>query len=245
LPSPLIGLTTTRTLSAHSYSYISVVEAYVSALIRAGASPLLIPMGIKEDGIKDVLSCLDGILFTGGGDVHPVRYGSPPHPKVKEVIEDRDQIEFQLVREAVERDLPCFGICRGLQVINVALGGTLYEDLQTQYPNSLKHDYEITQPRDFLAHEISVQEGSKLNQFLDLTTYEVNSFHHQGIRDLAPGLSITVQSPDGVIEGIELNAYPFGIAVQWHPEWMQDHPSMRALFSAFVDFARGGEKNSA
>jgi putative glutamine amidotransferase len=240
LPTPLIGLTTTRTLSPHGYSTISAVEAYVSALVRAGCSPLLIPVGIPDESLGGLLTPLDGILFTGGGDVHPNRYGSTPHPQVQFVSEDRDQIEIQLVREVVEREVPFFGICRGLQVINVALGGTLYEDLQTQYPGALQHDNDISQARDYRAHKISVEEGSQLNQLLGLKSCEVNSFHHQGIRDIAPGLSVTAEAPDGVIEGIELIAHPYGVAVQWHPEWMQDHLAMRALFRSFVDYVRGG-----
>lgn len=237
-PSPIIGLTTARTLGSRGYPYITVVDAYVQALIRAGASPLLIPLGIPDQNIGDVVSRLDGLLFTGGGDIHPSRYNSSPHPQVRSVSEDRDQIEIQLVRQVIERGLPFFGICRGLQVINIALGGTIYEDLQTQYPDSLQHDNEIGQPRDYLAHGISLDEGSCLNKILGLTSYRVNSLHHQGIRDLAQGLSASAKASDGVIEGIELNDHPFGIAVQWHPEWMQDHLSMRTLFQFFVDVAR-------
>jgi putative glutamine amidotransferase len=240
LLAPLIGLTTSRTLSPFGYPTISAVEAYISALVRAGAAPLLIPVGIPDESLGEVLSRLDGILFTGGGDVHPNRYGSTAHPRVEFVNEERDQIEIQLVREVVERDVPFLGICRGLQVINVALGGSLYEDLQTQYPGALQHDHDISQAREYRAHEIRVKDGSRLNQLLGLKSCEVNSLHHQGIRDLAPGLSVTAEAPDGVIEGIEIIAHPYGIAVQWHPEWMQDHLAMRALFSSFVDTVRGG-----
>jgi putative glutamine amidotransferase len=139
-----------------------------------------------------------------------------------------------LVQEALTQGKPFLGICRGLQVINVALGGSLYEDLLDQHPNALKHNRFPEEARDFLAHSVKIDEDSRLSNILSAEGAEVNSLHHQGIRQLAPQLRATAHAPDGVIEAVEAPAHPFGLAVQWHPEWLQAHLAMRALFEKFV-----------
>lgn len=234
---PLIGITTYRSLSRYSYPVISLTEAYVQALSLAGADPLLVPPGLPDKGMGSLLARLDGILFSGGGDIHPRFYGSQPHPLVTEVDEDRDRVEIALVRQAMQRGTPFLGICRGLQVINVALGGSLYEDLLDQYPNSLKHDRFPEKERDYLAHSVSIDENSQLAEILGTQEVQVNSLHHQGIRKAAPGLRSTAHAPDGVIEAVEAPEHPFGLAVQWHPEWLQAHLVMRSLFERFVQAA--------
>jgi len=238
LAATLIGITTSRNSSLYGFPVFVLTEAYANALLDAGAAPVLIPLGLSEPALDQLLSRLDGVLFSGGGDVHPGRYGGQPHPKVDFVDEDRDRVEAQLVARVLEREIPFFGICRGLQVINVALGGSLYEDLGEQYPGALKHDQFDDQPRDKLAHPVRVEADSSLAQLLGATSVEVNSLHHQGIRRLASSLRPIAFAPDGVIEGIELLGHPFGLAVQWHPEWLQAHAPMRALFQAFVEAAR-------
>jgi len=238
LPTPLIGLTSARTLSQYGTQMISVAEAYISALESAGACPVVIPLGLGENVLKLIYNRLDGVLFTGGGDVHPGRYGSQSHPKVSLVDEDRDRIEFMLVRRVVDGGTPFLGICRGLQLINVALGGSLYEDLSDQHPGSLKHDYFPGYPRDELVHTVKIDGGSLMNHVVGNTEIQVNSLHHQGIRRLAQDLSATAQAPDGVKEAVELPGHPFGLAVQWHPEWLQEHAAMRTLFESFVGAIR-------
>jgi putative glutamine amidotransferase len=237
LTRPLIGITTYRSLSRYSYPVISLTEAYVQALSLAGADPLLVPPGLPDKGMGSLLARLDGILFSGGGDIHPRFYGSQPHPLVTEVDEDRDRVEIALVRQAMQRGTPFLGICRGLQVINVALGGSLYEDLLDQYPNSLKHDSFPEKARDYLAHSVSIDENSQLAEILGTQEVQVNSLHHQGIRKAAPDLRSTAHAPDGVIEAVEAPEHPFGLAVQWHPEWLQAHLVMRSLFERFVQAA--------
>lgn len=238
LPSPLIGLTSARTLSQYGTQMISVAEAYISALENAGACPIVIPLGLGEDVLENIFARLDGVLFTGGGDVHPNRYGSDIHPKVSLVDEDRDRVEFALVQSVVAKGIPFLGICRGLQVINVALGGSLFEDLTDQHPSSLKHDYFPGYPRDKLVHPIRIAEDSLLGQAICEAEIQVNSLHHQGIRRTAPDLIATAQAPDGVIEAVELPGHSFGLAVQWHPEWLQEHQAMRRLFDSFVSAVR-------
>ena len=237
MPNPLIGLTSGHTLSPYNSMLISVIEAYTQAVSLAGGCPVVIPLGLPVGQLKDILKRLDGILFTGGGDVHPALYGSQTHPKVANVDEDRDRVEIELFREAVSKRLPILGICRGLQVINIALGGTLYEDLLDQRPNTSTHDFFNGYPRDYLAHSVQVNPDSQLSRILGATALEVNSLHHQGIRELANGLDATAHAPDGVVEAIELKGYSFCLAVQWHPEWLHSQLHMRALFQAFVQAA--------
>ena len=231
---PLIGLTTSHTTSQSGLSQISVTEAYVRALLRAGAAPLLIPIGLSESALQDILHRLDGILFTGGGDVNPERYASQMHPLVDDVDPERDSTEIQLIRYAMQEQIPFLGICRGLQVINVAMGGTLYEDILDQRPNSIRHQYSPGWPRSYLAHDVKLVDRSRLVEILDDNTVSVNSFHHQGIRELGKRLQATAFAPDGVIEAIELPGHPFAIAVQWHPEWLVEDPAMQRLFGEFV-----------
>lgn len=234
MPSPLIGLTTYRHLNQYGLPLNSITEAYVRAVSEAGALPMLIPLGLAEKTLDALLARLDGIVFTGGGDVAPERYGSQPHTLVDDVDADRDRVEVHLLNRTLEQGLPFLGICRGLQVINVALGGTLFEDILDQRANSLKHQYYPNWPRSYLAHSVRVEEGSRLGQMLGLPTVQVNSLHHQGVRDLAAPLQATAFAPDGVIEAFELAGHPFGVAVQWHPEWLQEHPPMQSIFRTFV-----------
>jgi len=234
---PVIGLTTYRTTLESGVIAHAASQAYIEALRRAGAAPLLIPLGLPGPALNELLLRLDGVLFTGGGDVHPSRYGGAMHPLVDSVDEDRDRIEIDLLHQAVKRRLPFLGICRGLQVINVALGGSLYEDLQDQLPGSLKHDYSPGWPRHYHAHNVCIEPGSRLARILGAQELPVNSLHHQGIRSLAGGLLPLASAPDGVIEAFELAGYPFGMAVQWHPECLPEDEPMQELFRAFVSEA--------
>jgi putative glutamine amidotransferase len=231
---PLIGITTYRTTSEGGVSRLGVAEDYVHAIIRAGGAPLLIPTGLPDEALEVLFSRVDGILLSGGGDVLPQRYGSQPHPLVSGMDEDRDQLEIALSQAAAASGLPFLGVCRGLQVINVALGGSLYEDLGDQFPGVLQHDNYLQHGRDYLAHPVSLAQGSRLSDILGANELQVNSLHHQGIRRLAPALEATAHAPDGVIEGIELPQHPFGLAVQWHPECLQEHAPMRRLFQEFI-----------
>jgi putative glutamine amidotransferase len=237
---PLIGVTTARTLNEKGFSQVGIPESYIKALSMAGAYPVLIPLGLPMDWIFELLPRINGVLFSGGGDVYPERYGSNNHPKVSNVDEERDQVEISLYEEVTRREMPFLGICRGLQVINVALGGTLYEDLEDQRPDTLKHDYWMDYPPDYLSHPVRLSNNSRINDIVYMEMINVNSLHHQGIRDLASVLDATAHSPDGLIEAIELPDYPFGLGVQWHPEWLQNDQAMRALFSDFVKAASRG-----
>jgi putative glutamine amidotransferase len=244
LTAPLIGITTSRIYHRYGFSQIAVTEAYVKAVSRTGATPLLIPLGLPDAAYPALLEHLDGILFTGGGDVQPERYGGQPHPLVNEMDPDRDRVEISLLQDSLHNRKPFLGICRGLQLINVAMGGSLYEDLQEQYPQAYRHQYFPEKARSFPAHEVQIEPESQLAGILGATQTDVNSLHHQGIRQLAAGLSASAHAPDGVIEAFELPDYPFGLAVQWHPEWMQESGPMQALFNAFCQAALQARGNS-
>ncbi len=237
MSSPLIGITTYRQTHEEGFPLFSLPEAYVQAISQAGGLPVLIPLGLQENLVKHLLLHLDGILFSGGGDVAPDRFGAEPHPEVNFVDHDRDRVEIQLVRDVIEKGLPFLGICRGIQVVNVALGGTLYTHLPDQLNNALCHSHINSNPRDYLAHEVFIEPGSSLGEILEESRIMVNSMHHQGIACLAKDLKPTVHASDGLVEGVELKDYSFGLAVQWHPEWLTAHTQMRALFQSFVKAA--------
>lgn len=231
---PLIGVTTYRLDTRYGFPAHAVAEKYVEALSEAGAAPILIPLRLPEERLDAILRKLDGLLFTGGGDIHPSRFGAQMDELVGAVDEDRDRIELHLFRQILPRSLPFLGICRGFQLVNVGLGGDLYTDILAQHPGARHHDYFPDWPRDHLAHDVEIRSGSGLAKILGVSKVEVNSLHHQGLRRLAPRLEATAFSPDGIVEAVELPGYPFGLAVQWHPEWLQAYPEMRNLFRAFV-----------
>lgn len=237
MKTPLIGITTYRTANQAGNPILALGEHYVQALAQAGALPVMVPLGLPAEQLDGLLARLDGILFSGGGDVDPDIYGMDSAPQVNGIDPDRDRVEIRLVKKANSQGLPFLGICRGLQVINVALGGTLYTHIADQHPQALKHDYYPDWPREHLPHTVRVAPDSRLTAILGATDPGVNSLHHQGIRGLAPGLQPIAWAPDGLVEAFELPEHPFGLAVQWHPEWLTAHPPMRALFRAFVEAA--------
>jgi putative glutamine amidotransferase len=232
MPKPLIGLTTTRMPNPNKLPAYGINRPYVRAVSNAGGLPVLIPLDLPNDDLDLLLSRLDGIIFTGGADIDPWRYGNPPHPKVEGIDAARDQLEIHLAQEVARSSLPFFGICRGCQVINVALGGTLYEHLPDQLMSALSHDNH-DKSRHTLVHSVEVEAGSQLSKLLG-SQARVNSLHHQGVRRLADELQATAQASDGLKEAFEMTGHPFGLAVQWHPEELQEHAEMRNLFSAFV-----------
>ena len=235
---PVIGVTTMRRKNQHGMQLASLAEAYVEALIQAELCPVLIPSGMPEPAVDNLLERLDGVLFTGGGDIATDFYHTQEHPKVNGVERDRDRLELLLLERVVQEGKPFLGICRGLQLINVGLGGSLYADIADLVPGADKHDYYPDWERDFLSHPVTVQTGSRLASILGSNSSRVNSLHHQAICDLASDLVATAHAPDGIIEAVEIPHHPFGIAVQWHPEWLTAYSPMRALFSAFADATR-------
>ncbi len=227
----LIGLT--PTLDDHTRQ-ITVNQDYPDSIARAGALPVLLPLTDDPAALEETLRRIDGLLLIGGGDVEPSAYGEKTLPACGEAIPLRDRMELYLCRRAVGLGLPVLGVCRGLQVLNVALGGTLYQDLATQFGEQIIHPrHDI--PKGF-AHEVTTTPGSRLRAVTGLKAFSVNSRHHQGIKALGRGLMVSAAAPDGLIEGIELPGDVFTVAVQWHPESLSAfRPEAQALFNAFAE----------
>ena len=237
MSTPVIGLTTYNGENQYGHPIVALMQQYIIAVSEAGGVPMLIASGVTSEAIKALFEKLDGILLTGGGDIAIKRFDGEPHLRVHGVDPDRDTVEFALLQAAAESGKPFLGICRGFQVVNVALGGTLYTHIQDQLPGAVEHDYDSDSQRQFLAHTIGLERASALAGILGETGLKVNSLHHQGAKDLAPSLKPVAYAPDGLVEGLELPGHPFGMAVQWHPEWLLDQPVTRRLFGAFVEAA--------
>lgn len=240
---PLIGCTTYRLTSAQGQMPLFALRpAYVNAVKAAGGIPVLIPLGLDTDDLRTLFDQVDGLLVPGGGDIEPTQYqGQNDHELVEGVDVDRDRVEIQLVRWAVAENKPMFAICRGLQVFNVALGGSLWEDVRTQMPDAMFHSYLDLQPRDYRAHAVTAVSPSRLAEQMGATEIMVNSLHHQGIRRMAADLTAVAHAPDGLIEGIEIPDHPYAIGVQWHPEDLAPtEPAMQALFDGLIRAARAG-----
>lgn len=237
---PIIGIAM-QTLPAKERRHPScwvMGQQYVEAVRAVGGVPWLIPLFPDDPNSLDaILERLDGIYLAGGMDVDPSRYREPRLSVCGESDPARDAVEIHLVEQARERGLPVLAVCRGLQILNVAYGGTLYQDVPSQVPAVLKHN---TAPRrTTLAHDISIKSRSRLSQILNESRVPVNSLHHQAIKDLAPGLAVTAYADDGIIEAVEGQGERFLVAVQWHPEEMIDTMTgMKRLFAAFVEAAK-------
>lgn len=240
---PIIGVTT-QTLQAIDGipaglpQSVVMNQRYYGAVSVAGAAPVLVPLLDDDlDALRAVYDACHGLLLPGGVDVDPAFFGERPHPQLGRTDPPRDRVELQLTKWAVEDGKPLLGLCRGLQIINVALGGTLYQDLGAQCSACMKHDYFPTYgyARDHLAHEVSLEHGSRMRGVMDVDRILVNSMHHQGIKALAPALTASALAPDGLIEAAESSDDHFLIGVQWHPEVFEgENPNTRALFSEFV-----------
>lgn len=236
MPAPLIGITIHPDTDEDRHNLDRLVALIVEGVVRTGGLPVLIPLGLPEAALRALYERLDGVLFTGGGDVEAARYGADSHPAMGGVSVERDRTEFALARWVVAEAKPFFGICRGQQVLNVALGGTLWRDMG-EAPGALKHTYQCETEATLRPHAIQVQEETRLARLLGKPVLTVNSLHHQAVRALAPQLVASAHAPDGIVEAVELPAHPFGLAVQWHPECLLDAPEMLRLFEGFVHAA--------
>jgi putative glutamine amidotransferase len=232
---PLIGITSGLVQNSAGALVYELAEAYSRAILKAGGIPLIIPIGLDAGGLKALLAQLDGVVLSGGGDIDPQRYKGLPHPKNFGISPERDHLEISLVHIALEMDKPLLAICRGIQVVNVALGGTLHTHIQDQMEQSLKHDWFPKFPRDKLAHTVSLKCESKLDQIYGTDEIQVNSIHHQGISKVGEGLIATAFAPDGLVEGLEVSGASFAIGVQWHPECLPEDEGSQKLFAAFIE----------
>lgn len=218
-------------------------QQYVRVLVAAGAIPWIIPL-IQEDSatLRGIYDRLDGVFLPGGVDLDPSAYHEGPNDLCGRTDPARDEIELTLTRWALEDKKPLLAVCRGIQVLNVAAGGTIHQDLAAQLPGAIKHDYFPRRgqyTRDLLVHAVTLTKDSRLETLLGAPSVEVNSMHHQGIKELAGALRPTAFAPDGLIEGLESQNGHFLVGVQWHPEALVERdPRMGRLFSAFIDASR-------
>lgn len=214
------------------------IDDYVESVTRAGGEPRLLDSSME---VSRAIEGISGLMLTGGEDVDPALYGEPPHAALGVVDADRDRFEMAMVEQALASGLPMLGICRGLQVVNVACGGTLIQDIPSEVPAALNH--RVPEPRNVIAHDIWVTRGTKLSAILQERVGQddacpVNSRHHQAVKRLANGFDVSATAPDGIIEAIERRGDVFCLAVQWHPENFWRTGEFRALFEAFLS-ARG------
>ena len=210
------------------------------AFIKLGAIPLIIafPDDVsKVDQLaQDYVQLIDGLMLPGGPDVDPTFYGEEPHPKIGMTLYQKDRFEIALIKAALAADKPIFGICRGIQIMNVAMGGTLYQDLESQYPE-MKIQHPQATLGQFATHHVELTAGSKLAKLYGQSTIKVNSRHHQAVKAVGKGLKVTAVAPDGVVEGMESTDTDLFLGVQWHPEnmWQQEDPQQLVVFQDFLD----------
>lgn len=238
---PLIGITalSTTSIEAPHLPLHALNQRYVAAVHAAGGAPMMLPPALDGSALRVIFARLDGLLISGGGDVDPLHYGEEACALVGDVDADRDQTELMLTGWAAETDKPFLCICRGIQVMNVAMGGSLVQDIPTQVPNALIHmpDH-IVYPRNHIAHHIQIDPDTRLREVISSDRAEVNSWHHQAVKRVAPRVRVTACAADGIIEAIELPGHRFAVGVQWHPEWLYDRqPEMLRLFEALVEAA--------
>ena len=211
--------------------HVGDIVSYYNFIQLAGGIPVTIPITIDKDDIKTIIDMVDGVVLTGGSDIHPFLYEEDPHPKLGTVDIDRDEREIAILMAALEKEIPVLGICRGMQLINVALGGTLYQDIESQMDNPIGHDLRSTVP-DF-HHQIDVVKDSYLYEAMGSEKLGVNSIHHQAIKELAPGLKISATSSDGIIEAFEDRDRKI-YGTQFHPE---EHIDKNPEFLNIIKYA--------
>lgn len=224
---PIIGITT---YARNQNQEFTLPAEYVDAVRRAGGIPILLPPG--EPRQVHLLPHLDGVILSGGGDIDPAFYQGRHHQTIYMVDLERDRSEIELVRQVVQLNIPTLSICRGTQVLNVALGGTLVEHLPDEVGDDISHRLPPSKPT---YHPITIEPGSQLAEIIRQTQISPTSWHHQAVRQPAPGLKVVARAPDGTIEALEMPAHPWLIAVQWHPEMTaHDDPGQQRLFDALV-----------
>jgi putative glutamine amidotransferase len=230
---PLIGIGSDVVQKSGERDRAFVYTTYIESLKRAGAVPVIVPP--QPENVGDVLDGLDGILLAGGDDCDPAEYGEERHPSCEPMDPRRQQNDVRLAKMARERGIPTLGICLGVQMMNVAAGGTLIQDIGSAVGTDIDH---ASEPSDRHRHDVHIESATKLGGILGARELNVNSSHHQAVGRVASGLNVSAQAPDGVVEALEDPAHPFYVGVQWHPEDMPGEPSATAIFGAFVEAAR-------
>ncbi len=233
MTKPMIGIGADMVVEAGQRDRAFAYTTYTEALRRAGAVVVVVPP--QPENAAEVVASLDGVLLAGGEDCDPSVYGEAKHQSCETMDPRRQENELALARSARESGLPTLGICLGLQMMNVAAGGTLIQDIASSVDTEIDH---ASQPSDRHRHDVLVETGTKLAAIVGAGEHQVNSSHHQAIGRVAPGLRVTALAPDGIVEGLEDPALPFYVGVQWHPEDMTGEQDATTLFGAFVEASR-------
>lgn len=242
--TPLIAITCSR-LTGGAWGVYSLghfmdytFSDYSQAILKAGGAPVIIPAAQDRKSLEAILGSVQGLILSGGPDIHPRCYGEEPLAALGEVDEALDRMEILAAKLALEMDLPLLGVCRGIQVLNVALGGTLFQDIASQVPDSICHTPKTDKAVN--THTVRIEPGSRLRRIFGRREFWVNGKHHQAVKSLAPGLVAAARARDGIVEAVEFQEKRFAIGVQWHPEgtWRED-PFSKKLFDAFVQEALG------
>ncbi len=211
-----------------------MLPGYMKVLEACGALPIMLPLTTDPEELRDAFSLCDGILMTGGHDVDPKLYGEEAKAVCGTACRPRDEMERYLFDGCLREDKPVFGICRGIQLMNALLGGTLYQDLPSEHPSPVEHH--MSPPYDLPIHNVEIVDGTRLSDIIGAGTYAVNSYHHQAVKTLAPQARAMAFSEDGLVEALEVSGKKFAVGVQWHPEFaFERDPKCRALVQAFVD----------
>ncbi|WP_274362072.1 gamma-glutamyl-gamma-aminobutyrate hydrolase family protein [Paenibacillus thermotolerans] len=227
---PVIGVT-----SSLIDDRITVHKSNIYAISDAGGAAFVLPNSSDRSTVLQLASMMDGLLLTGGGDIDPDLFGEEPHPMLGEITPERDAFETAMIEEMLRLDKPILGLCRGCQMLNVAIGGDMYQDIYSQHEgNLLQHKQNA--PVRHGSHWIEIEEHSLLHRIMNERRIRVNSFHHQAVRNIGSGFTASAVSGDGIIEAIESKRHRFALGVQWHPEHMTtSDPHSGKLFQAFVD----------
>jgi putative glutamine amidotransferase len=240
MPRPLIGITghTDQSARPPNQALFAVTHSYVRAVERGGGASVIIPPYLELPALRAVFDHLDGLLVSGGGDIHPAYFDEEDSGLLWLVDEGRDRSELTLARWSLAEKLPLLAICRGHQVLNVAAGGTLIQDIPASVPGALTHTTIAGRPKDSIAHPVEVTPGTRLAALVGAGELGVNSAHHQAVKKVGDGLIVTARAPDGTIEGLESPTHPFCVGVQWHPEVMiESQPVMCHLFVGLTETA--------
>ncbi|WP_416145067.1 gamma-glutamyl-gamma-aminobutyrate hydrolase family protein [Planococcus koreensis] len=237
---PVIGITA-RVEKDQTYSLDPV---YGKAILQSGGLPLIVPI-VDEEDIPALCERLDGLIVTGGGDINPSLYGEEPHLRLGAVYPGSDLYEKELILNFLKLDKPFIGMCRGLQMLNISLGGTNYQDLESQFEGTL-YQHKQMALRTHRTHSVTLEEDSQLLSIMGEKSFHVNSFHHQGVKDVSKELKVAARAADGLVEALESDKYQFVMGIQWHPEEfaVEGDEASKKLFDRFVkECARDKDQN--
>ena len=236
---PLIGINMDASGSTETQR-LSLSSDYVDAVTDAGGIPVLLPSVEDIEAVKEQVAICDGFVFTGGKDIDPARYGETAHESVNPLHLRRENYDFSLIQEVLRSRKPFLAVCLGCQEVNVALGGTLVQDIVSETSTTIDHKQDGS--RGEPTHDIAITSPSKLASLVSVTSLSVNSFHHQSCDVPGKNIKYTAKAPDGVVESYELEDYPFGVAVQWHPEGLTSYTAHLKVYEGLVNAARHGKE---